>query len=362
MAVPVADWSPRSLGFVPRSRLVDSSDGQVEELELAGSGLSGSGSCKKRQWFGWVGSLESCLPQAVAGENGSGEDFQYKLKTHRGFHLITNIHSPENVDRIQNWEVQDSDIFVVTYPKSGTIWLQQILCLIEARGDVEATKGQLTSERVPWIEFIGSEERFLSETPPRLRVTHLQPKFVPVSLRQKKGKVIYVARNPKDVLVSYYHFHKYTSVLETPKDFDDFYEKFMEGRVYGNCWFEHIKTWYSAKDEMNFLYIRYEDMIKDLRSELEKICVFLEKDLSETELENVVKHSVFKNMLHNQQANYSHVPNSLLDHQNGSFLRKGTVGDWKNHFTVAQSERFDRVFQEQMKDIPLSFVWDVCDM
>jgi hypothetical protein len=42
--------------------------------------------------------------------------------------------------------------------------------------------------------------------------------------------VIYVARNPKDVLVSYYHFHKYAAMLETPKDFNDFFEKFMEGK------------------------------------------------------------------------------------------------------------------------------------
>ncbi|KAL7842593.1 hypothetical protein SRHO_G00242820 [Serrasalmus rhombeus] len=151
-------------------------------------------------------------------------------------------------------------------------------------------------------------------------------------------------------------------MLETPKDFNEFYEKFMEGQVYGNCWFEHIKTWYSHRDEMNFLYITYEDMIQDLRSEVERICVFLEKDLNENELEDVVKHSTFKNMLNNKQANYKQIPISLLNQQNGSFLRKGTVGDWKNHFTVAQSEQFDQVFQEKMKDVPLSFVWDESDL
>ncbi|KAL6467440.1 hypothetical protein MHYP_G00231170 [Metynnis hypsauchen] len=294
--------------------------------------------------------------------NDSVEDFKFKLITHRGFHLISDVHSPEEVDRIQNWEIQDSDVFVVTYPKSGTVWLQQILTLIEARGDAEATKDQLNSDRIPWIEVSGNEEKFISATPPRIRVTHLQHRFVPISLRQGTGKVIYVARNPKDVLVSYYHFHKYACMLETPKDFNDFYEKFMEGRVYGNCWFEHIKTWYSHRDEMNFLYIAYEDMIKDLRSEVERICVFLGKNLSENELEDVVKHSTFKNMLNNDQANYRQISSSLLDQQNGSFLRKGTVGDWKNLFTVAQSEQFDQVFQEKMKDVPLSFVWDIRDL
>ncbi|KAL7851755.1 hypothetical protein AOLI_G00221110 [Acnodon oligacanthus] len=292
----------------------------------------------------------------------SVEDFKYKLITLRGFHLISGIHSPEEVDRIQNWEIQDSDVFVVTYPKSGTIWLQQILSLIQARGDAEAIKDQLNSERLPWIETIGNEKKFLSAAPPRFRVTHLQHRFVPLSLRQGTGKVIYVARNPKDVLTSYYHFHKYACMLETPKDFNEFYERFMEGRVYGNCWFEHIKVWYSHREEMNFLYITYEDMIKDLRTEVERICAFLGKVLSENELEDVVRHSMFKNMLNNEQANYRQISSSLLDQQNGSFMRKGTVGDWKNHFTVAQSEQFDQVFQEKMKDVPLSFAWDMSDL
>lgn len=168
-----------------------------------------------------------------------------------------------------------------------------------------------------------------------------------------------MARNPKDVLVSYYHFHKYAAMLETPKDFNDFFEKFMEGKVFGNCWFEHIKTWYANRDNMNFLYITYEEMIKDLRSVVERMCRFLGKDLTEEQMASVVEHSTFRTMKQNPQANYKTMPDSLLDHNKGTFMRKGTIGDWKNHFTVAQSERFDSVFQEKMRDLPLSFTWDI---
>ncbi|XP_055066419.2 amine sulfotransferase [Misgurnus anguillicaudatus] len=282
----------------------------------------------------------------------------YQLFPHRGLNLISGIHCPEEVDRIQNWEIRDSDVFVITYPKSGTIWLQQILSMIEANGDVTATNDQLTSQRIPWIELMSNEKEFVSAPSPRIRVTHLQYQFMPLGLKKKKGKVIYVARNPKDVLVSYYHFHKYATMLETPKSFDDFFEKFLKGNVYGNGWFEHIKTWYSNREDMNFLYITYEEMIKDLWSVVKKISLFLGKNLTPQQINMVVEHSTFQNMKENPQANYQLISSNLLNHQQGTFLRKGTIGDWKNYFTVAQNERFDSVYQREMKEVPLSFIWD----
>ncbi|KAL7987825.1 hypothetical protein Chor_006744 [Crotalus horridus] len=44
-------------------------------------------------------------------------------------------------------------------------------------------------------------------------------------------QIIYVFRNPKDFLVSMYHFHKISVTIETPKDFDTFLEKFFVGKV-----------------------------------------------------------------------------------------------------------------------------------
>ncbi|KAG7235502.1 hypothetical protein INR49_002638 [Caranx melampygus] len=263
------------------------------------------------------------------GLNGT-KTHNHQLVLHRGFKLITGTHDPDDVDQIYDLEIRDSDVFVVTYPKSG--------------------------ERS--IEVTGNSRAFVNAPSPRLRVTHLLHWLMPSGLSQR-GKVIYVARNPKDVLVSYYHFHKVANMLETPKDFDDFFEKFMRGDVFGGSWFDHVKTWFSHKDNMNMLFITYEEMIQDLQAAVERISSFLGKELTEEQLANVVKHSTFKNMRKIPQANYEQVSVDLLNHHQGRFMRKGTIGDWKNHFTVAQSERFDMVFHKEMKDFPLSFVWDI---
>ncbi|KAM8847375.1 amine sulfotransferase-like isoform 1-T1 [Synchiropus picturatus] len=289
------------------------------------------------------------------------QDHDFELVPHKGFTLIKGTHDPDDVDLIHDLEVRDSDVFVVTYPKSGTIWMQQILLLIEAKGDVKAIGGKdklSNGDLMPWLELTGHSQAFAAAPSPRLRVTHLPYHLMPAALTQRKGKVIYIARNPKDVLVSYFHFHKLATMLETPKSFDEFFEKFMTGDVYGCRWFEHIKTWYSHREELNMLFITYEEMIRDLRSSVRNIVAFLGKELTEEQLESVVKHSTFDNMRKMPLANYEQVPGDLLNHHQGKFMRKGKVGDWKSHFTVAQSETFDKVFQEEMKDFPLSFVWD----
>ncbi|KAI4811744.1 hypothetical protein KUCAC02_014620 [Chaenocephalus aceratus] len=206
------------------------------------------------------------------------EACEYELVPYRGFTLINGIHDPDDVDQIQDLEIRDSDVFVVTYPKSGTSWMQQILLLLEAKGDladISRLSSSSNADRMPWIE---------------MRVSHLLHQFMPSALSQKKGKVIYVTRNPKDILVSYFYFHKLAKMLETPKDFDDFFEKFMRGDVFGCSWFEHVKTWYSHKDDMNMLFITYEEMIQDLPSAVQRIAVFLEKELNPEQLANVVKH------------------------------------------------------------------------
>lgn len=43
-------------------------------------------------------------------------------------------------------------------------------------------------------------------------------------------QVIYVMRNPKDVIVSSYYFHQMARFLEDPGTFDEFVDKFLEGK------------------------------------------------------------------------------------------------------------------------------------
>nr|XP_026270781.1 amine sulfotransferase-like [Urocitellus parryii] len=178
---------------------------------------------------------------------------------------------------------------------------------------------------------------------------------------KNKDYILYIYRNPKDVLVSFFHFSNWVARFKPSDTIENFMEMFLDGQVMGSRWFDHVRGWYEHRHDFNIQFMSYEDMKKDLRSAVLKICGFLEKELSEEVVDTVVKQASFQNMKTNPQANYHGITKYELGVRNdkGHFLRKGTIGDWKHHFTVEQNERFDQIFQREMKDVPLKFIWDI---
>ncbi|XP_032071462.1 amine sulfotransferase-like [Thamnophis elegans] len=284
------------------------------------------------------------------------DEFLYKYK---GLYFVTDSSSPETLDSLDSFEIRDDDIFVITYPKSGTIWTQNIVSLITYEGHRDGTENITLIDRAPFLEYNVFHVDLPSRPSPRVICSHLPYYLVPKGLRKRRAKIIYVFRNPKDVLISSYHFHKVAIQIETPKDFNIFFEKFLAGKVVCSSWLDHVEGWSAHKGDFNILFLSYEEMKKDLRSSVLKICKFLGRELTEKEVDEVVYKATFDNMKVDSRANYTLLPPGILDFSKGNFLRKGTIGDWKNHMTVAQSERFDRVFKERMEKLPFKFCWDI---
>jgi len=112
---------------------------------------------------------------------------------------------------------------------SGTTWTQEIVWQIFNEGQVKSTYFR---ERVPFLERAhhpSAEHGDINTLPsPRILKTHLPYKVIPKSVNEdNKCKYIYVARNPKDVAVSYY---KFATSLERYCGPWEFYVKlFVEG-------------------------------------------------------------------------------------------------------------------------------------
>ncbi|XP_068183839.1 amine sulfotransferase-like isoform X2 [Antennarius striatus] len=235
--------------------------------------------------------------------------------------------------------------------------MQQILVQILGASQPDWLEDGTNRAHVLWLEgrFLG--DPFKERPDPRTFNSHLPPDMLPHGVKDKQVKVVYVWRNPKDVLVSMYYFASSHALLETPESFDVFFQQFLDGDVIMGSWFDHLKDYCEAQDQLNIHFVQYENMLKDLRQEVVKLCAFLGADLTDEVIDHVVEKSTFRNMKTDPKANYKDIFET--HYYTKPTMRKGIAGDWKNHFTVAQNEHFDKVFKEKMGNFPLTCTWEV---
>ncbi|XP_078144234.1 cytosolic sulfotransferase 3-like [Centroberyx gerrardi] len=265
-------------------------------------------------------------------------------------------HYTDNWDNVQNFKARPDDIVIATYPKAGTTWVSYILDLLYfGQMSPERQTSIPIHERVPFLEInnpslpTGIDLAEKLPTSPRLIKTHLPVQLVPKSFWEQNCRIVYVARNAKDNAVSYFHFGRMNMLQPEPGDWSSFLQRFMEGKMVFGPWYDHVTGWWEKKQtHSKLLYLFYEDLIEDTGREIDRLCSFLGLSPSAEEKETVIRGVQFDNMKKNKMTNYSTV--QVMDLKVSPFMRKGKVGDWKNHFTVAQSEQFDEDYKKKMKN------------
>nr|XP_021484281.1 amine sulfotransferase-like [Meriones unguiculatus] len=245
----------------------------------------------------------------------------------KGYNFEKSLVKMEIVKNMDNYEFRDDDVFIITYPKSGTIWTQQILSLIYFEGHRNNTENMQTMDRAPFFEYNVHNLDYAKMPSPRIFASHLPYYLAPKALKNKKVKILYIYRNPKDVLTSYYYFSNLIAVLQDANSIENFMQRFLDGKLVGSLWFDHIRGWYEHRHDFNILFMSFEDMKMNLKSSVLKICSFLEKELSEKDMDAVVRQAMFQNMKSDPRANYDDIIKNEIGVKNdeGRFLRKGNI-------------------------------------
>ena len=258
----------------------------------------------------------------------------------------------EHMDLLaKEFTIKDNDIFVVTYPRSGTTWTEQIVHLLVNHGE----QGDLLlTDAVPWLETIPHRPKGMSLLDEmkghRLFTSHLPFPLMPMS-KTSAAKYIYVARNPKDVATSFYFHDQSKGGYEGT--WDEHFQLFMNGSLTFGSYFDHVLPWWDAsKDNKNILFLKYEDMKKDLGGNITKIASFLTLDTTSDLINKVVALSSFKSMSTNENTNFNWIPQR--EGVPGHF-RKGDIGDWRNQFSGERSRMLEEIYTEKLKDTDLQF-------
>ena len=250
------------------------------------------------------------------------------------------VRNLDNARRIANFlrgrmelEVRPTDVFISSYPRSGTTLTQWILYLL-AHED-QPDPAHLTKVS-PWFErslAIGELsasdlERFPS---PRVFKSHLPREWLPDGARY-----IYVERDGLDVLVSYFHF--YCAYLGFEGTLDDFYQRFMDGRVQYGSWFDHVAGWREHASDPDVLVVRYEDLLTDRKASIERIVAFLGWERDERWVDRAVIESSFDAMKQRESV-FDHATALLLERgvSPQSFLRSGQSGQGADALSAAQT-------------------------
>ncbi|KFM75300.1 Sulfotransferase 1C2, partial [Stegodyphus mimosarum] len=295
--------------------------------------------------------------------------------------------SPECFKSALRFQPKEGDIFIATYMKCGTTWMQNLVLNILRKGKpLEHPKDFFLAS--PFLDQLGSEDSEKMIIRPGAYKTHLPLHKIPWS---DNAKYIYVARNPKDCCVSYYHHMRQIPGYQFANaTFDEYLNLFVKGEVEFGDYFDHLLPWYEIRNAPNVFFTTFENMKQNLPEVTMKVAKFINEDTAEY----LKKHTdVFEKILHNCSFDvmksyinkslsflYSsdseklladpNVPkgrkhiiaynnnNTSLKSNGINFIRKGRVGSWKEELTPLQNDVLKKWINEKCKNKDILLLWE----
>lgn len=221
---------------------------------------------------------------------------------------------------------QAGDVFTASYPRSGSTWLRFILVELLAGKSSGFTSVNNASPDVG--HHAGGQP--LLPGGGRLIKTH-------ELYRKSYKRAIYLARDPRDVMLSEFNYEKNLGVIDD--NFDAFLDAFLRKGVnpFG-LWVDHVNTWLDAADtgQCELLIVRFEDMRRETEKTLAQMMEFLNFPVDGETIRKAVEANSLEQMKEKEKINPQRAS------AKGRFVGSGSVAGWKNKLTPAQLQKMDQ--------------------
>lgn len=209
------------------------------------------------------------------------------------------------------------DLYIVSFPKSGTTWLNFIMANVHLK----------MSQRTQQVNFFNIADF----VPDIMQNRYIKTNILPfpghrvikshAEINPLYTKVIYLIRDPRDVMVSYYWF------LKMLGDWTEDLHQLIHSPTYGiEAWCRHVQGWVERTSVANRIdFIRFEDMKVDALQVVTRIYTRLGQTIPEEVLKQAIELSSFENMK-KMEAEYNHGGDFRFP--GFKFFRKGKSGDY----------------------------------
>ena len=246
--------------------------------------------------------------------------------------------------------LRESDIFLVGHPKSGNTWLAFMLAVIVENDREERINIANVGDFVPTIHHrdlaIG---RYSDRQSPRVFRTEA-PNFP-----QAYPKTIYIVRDPRAALLSYYH-HCVHDTGRNDWPIGDFVEEMLDAGCIKSLephlvrWDHQVESWLDRAKTQPVQFVKYEELKLDCLGALHKLSDFIGVDRDENLLELAVDRGDFSRMRKDEE-NYGAESYPGEKGERGFFVRKGKVDSWKEEMPAEVTRRIETTFGPVMNKL-----------
>jgi aryl sulfotransferase len=255
-----------------------------------------------------------------------------------------------------DFRFRDDDIIISTYAKSGTTWMQQMIAQMLFGPDPELDVADMS----PWLDIrVPPKEVKLpvveAQTHRRFIKTHLP---VDALVFSPRAKYIYIGRDGRDVVWSFYNHHVnanevwYSALNDTPgrvgppierppADVREYWRDWMDrdGYPFWSFW-ENLRTWYGIRTLPNVLLVHFTSLKRDMPGQMRRIASFLDIPIDESKWPTILEFCSFDWMKAHATRSVP-LGGAFWDAGAQVFINKGVNGRWSDVLTSEENAEYE---------------------